>query len=96
MVNDQTDLIRWPEVHKMTGVSIASAYRWMGLGRFPRPIKMGEDGPRSLSLWLRNEIEEFVARRITERGEAYQAAPLETHGRINRNRRNNDAEETAA
>jgi prophage regulatory protein len=71
------ELLRWPAVHSMTGVALQTAYRWMANGKFPRPIKIGEAGPRSMSFWLKSEIEEFIAKRIQERGDAYQHGPLE-------------------
>jgi prophage regulatory protein len=81
MVNVSKKVLRWPEVHALTGVNVATAYRWMKEGKFPRPIKMGGDGPRCMSLWLADDIEQFLAGLIEARGAAYQTGPLEKYGR---------------
>lgn len=96
-MNTEQELLRWPAVHAMTGITLTTCYRWMRIGKFPRPIKMGEEGPRSMSFWLKSEIDAFIAQLIEERGDAYQNAPLETPGRIERRGRpRKDAQQAAA
>ncbi len=34
-------IIRKPELLRITGVSIATIYRWVGDGSFPAPVKLG-------------------------------------------------------
>lgn len=47
--------LRLPEVQRLTGKSRSSIYRDVSLGRFPRPIRVGEN----ISAWLENEIAEY-------------------------------------
>ena len=52
-------IIRKPELLEITGVSIASIYRWVGEGRFPAPVRLG---PNS-SGWRESEVEAWLETR---------------------------------
>lgn len=53
-------LIRLPEVMHLTGMSRASIYRLAGNGEFPSPIKLSE---RS-SAWLHAEVVRWIVERV--------------------------------
>lgn len=59
-------LIRRPEVIARVGLCKASIYNRMNTGEFPRPIPIG--GGRVA--WLESDIDEWIARRISEAGRA--------------------------
>ena len=52
-------IIRKPELLRVTGVSIASIYRWVASGTFPSPVKLG---PGSVG-WRETEIREWLDNR---------------------------------
>lgn len=54
---------RLPAVSTFTGRSRSSILRDVPEGRFPRPIKLGENSVG----WLRTEVEKWLADRIAER-----------------------------
>ena len=54
---------RLPAVSTFTGRSRSSILRDVPEGRFPRPIKLGENSVG----WLRIEVEKWLADRVTER-----------------------------
>lgn len=57
-------IIRLPEVTRMIGLSRASIYRMMKLGKFPASVPLGE-----LAVgWLRSEVEHWIAERVSQRG----------------------------
>ncbi|MCG6340593.1 AlpA family transcriptional regulator [Vibrio fluvialis] len=58
-------LIRQKEVTEMTGVSRASVYKLMAVGRFPKSVSLGE---RAVA-WVESEVQEWVLERIAERDE---------------------------
>lgn len=56
-------ILRLPEVLPVTGSSIPTIWRWIRLGKFPRPVKLGEN----LSGWLEEEVVAWQNARIAER-----------------------------
>jgi prophage regulatory protein len=56
----ELSLWRIPRVEAETGYKRSSIYRLVKLGRFPRPIKMGERA----SAWLDVEVRGWIASRI--------------------------------
>jgi predicted DNA-binding transcriptional regulator AlpA len=86
-IDEDYTLIRWPQVETITGVQQQTAYVWMKQGKFPRPVKQGGNGPRSVAFWRKSDVIDYVKRLLEDRGPSYQTAPLETHGRINRKKR---------
>lgn len=58
-------LIRQKEVTEMTGVSRASVYKLMAVGRFPKSVSLGE---RAVA-WVESEVQEWILERIAERDE---------------------------
>jgi prophage regulatory protein len=55
--------MRRPEVEKLTGLGRSTIYDLMGKGRFPKPVKLGEN----IVAWLSYEIEDWMTKRIAER-----------------------------
>jgi prophage regulatory protein len=62
-------LLRTHAVIKMLSISRAKLYRSMKDDGFPRPVKLG-DGDRSGSIWLKSEVDAWIARRIHKRDAA--------------------------
>ncbi|MDW1624963.1 AlpA family transcriptional regulator [Vibrio sp. Vb2704] len=58
-------LIRQKEVTEMTGVSRASVYKLMAVGRFPKSVSLGV---RAVA-WVESEVQEWILERIAERDE---------------------------
>lgn len=50
------NIIRKPEVSKITGLPHSTIYRLIKQGTFPAPIKLGERA----SGWFLNEVEEWI------------------------------------
>jgi prophage regulatory protein len=50
-----TRLLRTRDVMQMLGVGRTTLYRWMGDGKFPAPIKIGET-----NRWHLSEIEAWI------------------------------------
>lgn len=57
-----TRIIKSREVKSVTSVPRSTMYRLIIEGRFPKPVKMGRS-----SGWLENEIQQWVADRVSER-----------------------------
>ena len=55
------EIIRLPEVMKMTGVSRTSIWRWSRTGHFPRGVRLGS---RHVG-WIRGEVEDWIKNRET-------------------------------
>jgi prophage regulatory protein len=58
-----TQLLRLPQVRQIVGLSRSEIYRLISLGRFPRPIPLGE---RAVA-WTSDEIAAWVRERIAAR-----------------------------
>ncbi|MDA1155576.1 MAG: AlpA family transcriptional regulator [Proteobacteria bacterium] len=65
MQNDNR-LIRLPDVMSKTGLGRASIYRYIDLGKFPAPVRVGERA----SAWVEQEIDAWISDRIKERANA--------------------------
>ncbi len=52
-------IIRKPELLQITGVSIASVYRWVANGTFPSPVKLGSNSVG----WRETEIRDWLDNR---------------------------------
>ncbi|WP_297813525.1 AlpA family transcriptional regulator [uncultured Methylophaga sp.] len=57
-----SQLIKLPEVIKLTGLSSASVYRLAAAKKFPSPIKLSPGG-RS-SAWVAEEVQSWIDERI--------------------------------
>lgn len=57
-----SQLIKLPDVIKLTGLSSSSVYRLASNGEFPKPIKLTAGG-RS-SAWVIEEVNQWVDKRI--------------------------------
>lgn len=57
-----SQLIKLPDVIKLTGLSSSSVYRLASNGEFPKPIKLTAGG-RS-SAWIAEEVNQWVEERI--------------------------------
>jgi prophage regulatory protein len=62
--------LRLREVCKRVGLKPSSVYRLIGLGRFPRQVKLSE----RTAAWIENEVEAFMASRILDRDHGSPAA----------------------
>jgi prophage regulatory protein len=52
-------IIRKPELLQITGVSIATIYRWIGEGHFPAPVRLGANSTG----WHQSAIREWIESR---------------------------------
>ncbi|NKB37623.1 MAG: AlpA family phage regulatory protein [Gammaproteobacteria bacterium] len=55
-------ILRWPEVHKRTGICRSNAYKLINEDKFPPPIKLG----KRASGWIQSEIEKWIEDRINQ------------------------------
>lgn len=55
-------ILRPATVAKRLGVTRGTIYRWISLGDFPRPIRLGGGSVG----WWASEVEDWVARRAAE------------------------------
>mgnify|MGYP001113767763 CR=1 FL=1 len=53
------------DVAEEVSVSVPQVYKLVSLGRFPKPIKLGERG----SGWLRTEVDAWLQSRVDARDE---------------------------
>lgn len=58
-------LMRLAEVRARVGISRTTVYRWIQVGKFPKPVKLG-----ILDAWLESEIETWIEQRIFDRDTA--------------------------
>ncbi|RUO26001.1 transcriptional regulator [Aliidiomarina minuta] len=56
-------LMKIKEVMNVTTLARATIYKYMDLGRFPKPVPLGG---RAVA-WVADEIEDWIAQRVTER-----------------------------
>lgn len=56
-------LMRIREVMSVTGLSRSSIYKYISLGMFPKPVKIGE---RAVA-WASDEIDAWVITRVEQR-----------------------------
>lgn len=61
-------VLRFPEVQKLTGLSRASVHALAAKNRFPRPIKLAENG--RASGWLLSELQAWLEERLAQRDKA--------------------------
>ncbi len=61
----QKQLLRLPQVQQIVGLSKSEIYRLISIGRFPRPVPLGE----RVVAWDSDEIQEWVRSRIAARDE---------------------------
>ena len=52
-------IIRLPELLRLTGMSRATIYRWLGKGEFPKPLQLG---PNSIG-WRADVVAEWLESR---------------------------------
>lgn len=69
-------LLRIREVLQLCGLSRATLYREIKLHTFPAPVKLSA---RSVG-WLQEDVAQWLAGRIAQRGPAYDAAPRRNPG----------------
>lgn len=58
-------VLKVKQVATEINVSVPQVYKLVSLGRFPKPIKLGERG----SGWLTSEIDVWLQSRVDERDE---------------------------
>jgi prophage regulatory protein len=56
-------VLRFPALKSLTGASAPTIWRWIREGKFPAPVKLGDN----LSGWLAEEVEEWQQQRIAQR-----------------------------
>jgi len=61
----KSKILKVKQVAEEINVSVPQVYKLVSLGRFPRPIKLGERG----SGWLTTEIDAWLQSRIDARDE---------------------------
>lgn len=61
-------ILRFPEVHKVTGLARSTCHALAAQGKFPRPIKLSVNG--RASGWLLSEINAWAQSRLSERDSA--------------------------
>lgn len=57
-------IARMPEVMRMVGLSKPSIYRMIAAGKFPASVPLGDVAVG----WLRAEVAQWIAERVSERG----------------------------
>jgi prophage regulatory protein len=62
--------LRLREVCQRVGLKTSSVYRLIGLGKFPKQVKLSE----RTAAWIESEIESFMASRIADRDQGSPAA----------------------
>jgi prophage regulatory protein len=60
------ELLRRATVEAKTGLSRSTLYAAMAAGRFPKPVKLGENSVA----WIADEVEAWIKARVSERDEA--------------------------
>ena len=58
-------ILKVKQVAEEINVSVPQVYKLVSLGRFPKPIKLGERG----SGWLTSEIDDWLQSRVDARDE---------------------------
>ncbi|ELA9294494.1 MULTISPECIES: AlpA family transcriptional regulator [Vibrio harveyi group] len=58
-------LIRLKEVMHICGLGRSSIYKFMEEGRFPKSVSLGD---RAVA-WVESEVEEWIEKKLAERGE---------------------------
>lgn len=58
---DHSQLVRMPEVMRLTGLSRSTIYRMVNRGEFPAPV---EDGQRAVA-WRKREVVDWIEERPT-------------------------------
>ncbi|ARU26062.1 AlpA family transcriptional regulator [Cellvibrio sp. PSBB006] len=56
-------IIRLSEVLARTGLARSTVYKYVGEGRFPKPVSLGD---RAVG-WVESEVQDWVLARIEER-----------------------------
>lgn len=65
-MQEQTQLLRMPDVRRVVGLSRTEIYRRMKDGRFPKPVPLGT----SAIAWSSAELQAWIEQRIAERDSA--------------------------
>ena len=60
-----TKVLKAKQVAEEINVSVPQVYKLVSLGRFPKPIKLGERG----SGWLTSEIDDWLQSKVDARDE---------------------------
>jgi len=74
----QKHLLRLPQVQQIVGLSRSEIYRLISIGRFPRPVPLGE----RVVAWDSDEISEWVQSRIAARIEPVRKAACITDASV--------------
>jgi prophage regulatory protein len=60
------ELWRRPKVEEKTGMGRSAIYAAMAQGRYPKPVRLGENSVA----WIADEVEAWIKARVSERDEA--------------------------
>ena len=63
IISQKPRIIRWPEVHRITGICRSHAHALAAENKFPKPIKIC--GNRA-SGWVEQEVYDWVEEKIAE------------------------------
>jgi prophage regulatory protein len=63
------ELWRRPVVEEKTGLKRSALYAAMSAGRFPKPVRLGENSVA----WIAGEVQAWIKARINERDQADKA-----------------------
>lgn len=55
-------LLRESEVARMVGFSRRTIRSWVSAGKFPKPVRIGDDEQRSPKRWKRSEVDAWIAK----------------------------------
>ncbi len=61
-------ILRWPDIHKITGLARNTVHTLARNGRFPKPFKLSANG--RASGWLLSEVQAWQQSRLAERDSA--------------------------
>lgn len=56
-------ILKAPATSAKSGLSLSTMYRFIGQGKFPKPVKLGE----AASGWLEDEIDDWITKRREKR-----------------------------
>lgn len=66
-MTSRSKLLRIREVAEWLGVSQSAIYKWVAEGRFPPPVKLGDESQKRVaSRWIESEVQKWIEERIDD------------------------------
>ena len=66
-MTSRSKLLRIREVAEWLGVSQSAIYKWVAEGRFPPPVKLGDESQKRVaSRWIEAEVQKWIEERIDD------------------------------